>query len=75
MLEEKTKIAEYVKGLGVKKIVLIVLGVVLLLNILATVTNSRFDSLKAELDVRRRTDAERRDRPDQKRSGFYAEIR
>ncbi|EFB91186.1 hypothetical protein HMPREF7215_0276 [Pyramidobacter piscolens W5455] len=50
MLQEKTKIAEYVKSLGVKKIVLIVLGIVLVLNILATVTNSRFDSLKAELD-------------------------
>lgn len=44
------KIVEYVKGWNVKKVVLIVLGVVLVLNILSTMTNSRFDSLKAELD-------------------------
>lgn len=50
MLEEKTKIAEYVKGLGIRKIVLIVLGIILVLNIMATMTNNRFDSLKNELN-------------------------
>lgn len=49
-MADMKKAEEAVKKLDVKKIVLIVVGLVLVLNIFATIMNGRYDELKVGLD-------------------------